>query len=181
LTYTKTTNSTGNSDMPNRRSIVTGGLALAVAGCGAPAVTQRSYNGAEITRVVIFKDVRRMFLLNGRDILQAYNIDLGFQPRGAKRIRGDGKTPEGSYRIDRKNPGSRFHLSLGLDYPNAEDIAVAQAAGQDPGGDIFIHGASGKLGQDGTDWTFGCISVSNREIEDVYAMVNTGTQVDLFP
>jgi len=166
--------------MPNRRTIVTGGLALAVAGCGAPAVTLRSYNGPEITRVVIFKGERRMFLLNGREILQGYNINLGFQPRGAKRIRGDGKTPEGSYLINRKNPGSDFHLSLGLDYPNAADIAAAQAIGRDPGGDIFIHGASGKLGRDGTDWTFGCIAVSNREIEDVYAMVNVGTQVDLF-
>ena len=121
-----------------------------------------------------------MFLLNGADIQQSYGIDLGFQPRGAKRISGDGKTPEGSYLIDRKNPGSRFHLSLGLDYPNAADIAAAEAIGQDPGGDIFIHGASGTLGKNGTDWTFGCIAVTNREIEDIYAMVNIGTQVDLF-
>ena len=165
--------------MPNRRSVVTGGLALALAGCATPVI--RSYNGPEVTRVVIFKGEHRMFLLNGATILKSYGIDLGFQPRGAKRIRGDGKTPEGSYLIDRKNPGSDFHLSLGISYPNAADIAAAAALGQDAGGDIFIHGASGKLGQRGTDWTFGCIAVSNREIEDIYAMVNEGTQVDLFP
>ncbi|MEE9427699.1 MAG: L,D-transpeptidase family protein [Paracoccaceae bacterium] len=164
--------------MPNRRMVVAGGIALTLAGCGP---TIRSYSGPEVTRVVIFKGEHRMFLLNGRTVLQAYDIDLGFQPRGHKKIRGDGKTPEGSYLIDRKNPGSEFHLSLGLSYPNEQDIAEAEALGIDPGGDIFIHGASGKLGQRGTDWTFGCIAVGNREIEDIYAMVNEGTQVDLFP
>ena len=77
--------------MPNRRSVVTGGLALALAGCATPVI--RSYNGPEVTRVVIFKGEHRMFLLNGATILKSYGIDLGFQPRGAKRIRGDGKTP----------------------------------------------------------------------------------------
>ncbi|MGR3289712.1 MAG: L,D-transpeptidase family protein [Paracoccaceae bacterium] len=164
--------------MPNRRMIIAGGLALAVVGCGS---TVGPYQGPEVTRIVIHKDAHRMYLLNGRQIIRAYDIDLGFQPRGAKKIEGDGKTPEGSYRINRKNPGSKFHLSLGLSYPNNRDIAVARALGQEPGGDIFIHGASGTLGRRGTDWTFGCIAVTNREIEEIYAMVNQGTQIDLFP
>lgn len=164
--------------MPNRRMVVAGGLALAVTGCGP---VFRSYNGPEVTRVVVLKGKRQMFLLNGNTVLAAYNIDLGFQPRGDKTVRGDGKTPEGSYFIDRKNPGSEFHLSLGLSYPNEEDIAEAEELGENPGGDIFIHGASGRTGTRGSDWTFGCIAVSNREIEDIYAMVNEGTQIDLFP
>ncbi len=164
--------------MPNRRTVVAGGIVLAIAGCGP---TIRSYSGPEVTRIVVYKGERRMLLLNGQTVLKTYDIDLGFQPKGHKVIEGDGKTPEGSYLIDRKNPGSEFHLSLGLSYPNQQDIAQAQALGQDPGGDIFIHGASGKLGQRGTDWTFGCIAVSNREIEDIYAMVNQGTRIDLFP
>ncbi|MEE9388213.1 MAG: L,D-transpeptidase family protein [Paracoccaceae bacterium] len=164
--------------MPNRRRVIAGGMALAITGCTSKF---RAYDGPEVTRVVIFKGEHRMFLLNGYTILKSYEIDLGFQPKGHKKIEGDGKTPEGSYLIDRKNPGSDFHLSLGISYPNAQDIADAGALGLPPGGDIFIHGASGTLGQSGTDWTFGCIAVSNREIEEMYAMVNLGTQVDLFP
>lgn len=164
--------------MPIRRAVIVGGLALAVTGC---ATKTRTYNGPEVTRVVIQKGARRMFLLNGPTVLQTYEIDLGFAPRGDKKIEGDGKTPEGTYFIDRKNPNSNFHLSLGISYPNEQDIAEAEALGEEPGGDIFIHGASNVLGQRGTDWTFGCISVSDREIEDVYAMVNEGTQVDLHP
>ncbi|PHQ98499.1 MAG: hypothetical protein COB40_00330 [Marinosulfonomonas sp.] len=164
--------------MPKRRTVIVGGLALAVTGCASNIGT---YSGPEVTRVVIQKGARRMFLLNGQAVLQAYNIDLGFEPRGDKQIEGDGKTPEGTYFIDRKNPQSAFYLSLGISYPNEQDVAQAKALGEEPGGDIFIHGASGTLGQRGTDWTYGCIAVSNREIEDVYAMVNEGTQVDLFP
>lgn len=164
--------------MPNRRTVILSGMALALIGCSPKP---RGYSGPEVTRVVVHKGDHRLYLLHGNMILKAYDIDLGFAPRGHKKIEGDGKTPEGSYRINRKNPGSEFHLSLGLSYPNAKDIADAEALGQDPGGDIFIHGASGTLGQRGTDWTFGCIAVSNREIEEIYSMVNEGTQIDLFP
>jgi len=163
--------------MPNRRAVVTGGLALAAVGCAPMA---QPYTGPEVTRIVINKGARRMLLLNQQTVLKAYDVDLGFQPRGHKVIEGDGKTPEGSYVIDRKNPESLFYLSLGISYPNEQDIAQAAALGEDPGGDIFIHGASGRLGTRGTDWTFGCIAVSNREITDIFGMVNVGTQVDLF-
>ncbi len=164
--------------MPNRRTVLLGAVALATTGCSTPIKT---YYGPNVTRVVINKGARRMYLLNGQTVLAAYDIDLGFAPRGDKQIEGDGKTPEGSYYIDRKNPKSSFHLSLGLSYPNANDIAAAAALGQDPGGDIFIHGASGQLGKRGTDWTYGCVAVTNSEIEDIYAMVNAGTQVDIHP
>ena len=106
---------------------------------------------------------------------------MGFAPNGAKQIRDDGKTPEGAYYINRKNPKSSFHLSLGISYPNPQDVAEARAFGLEPGGDIFIHGASGRLGKRGTDWTYGCIAVTNQEIEEIYAMVSKGTQVDLNP
>lgn len=145
------------------------------------AATTPSYNGPAVTRVVVQKGARQLYLLNAQSVLRAYQIDLGFAPRGAKQVEGDGKTPEGTYFIDRKNPRSSFHLSLGISYPNAQDVAAAKALGQDPGGDIFIHGASGRLGRRGTDWTYGCIAVTNREIEEIHAMVNEGTQVDLHP
>ncbi len=86
--------------------------------------------------------------------------------------------------IDRRNPNSEFHLSVGISYPNAADVAKAEAMGVDPGGDIFIHGqpnrAKGKrLPQ--RDWTAGCISVRNREIEQIFAMVRDGTPIYIHP
>lgn len=158
-------------------------LALAVLTALAGCSKFRSYDGPEVTRVVVMKADRKLYLMHGQAVLKAYDIDLGFAPEGPKRFEGDGKTPEGRYIIDRRNPNSEFHLSLGISYPNADDIARARAAGRDPGGDIFIHGRPPFLAfkRIGPDWTAGCISVSNREIEEIYAMVRNGTVVDIYP
>ncbi|MDJ0826339.1 MAG: L,D-transpeptidase family protein [Rhodobacter sp.] len=153
-------------------------LVLALSGCSSKF---KKYYGPEVTRVVVMKSDRKMFLYHHDEVLRRYNIDLGFAPAGAKRYEGDGKTPEGRYLIDRRNPNSSFHLSLGISYPNAADISAARAAGRSPGGDIFIHGKAKPLQRRGEDWTAGCIAVSNREIEWIYAMVKNGTVIDIYP
>lgn len=140
-----------------------------------------SYNGPEVTRIVVMKEDRRMYLMHGDEILEKYKIELGFAPTGDKKIEGDGKTPEGRYYIDRRNPRSAFHLSLGISYPNAQDRAEAAALGKPPGGDIFIHGRAKKNRGKGPDWTAGCISVKDGQMEKIYAMVNNGTVIDIFP
>ncbi len=154
-------------------------LTLGLSSCGASKF--KTYNGPEVTHVVVNKGTRRMFLLHQDKVLKAYDIDLGFAPTGHKQVEGDGKTPEGSYLIDRRNPNSDFHLSIGISYPNARDITRAAAVGKSPGGDIFIHGQPNKKSGKGPDWTAGCISVKNREIEDIYAMVKNGTPITLYP
>ncbi len=150
---------------------------LSQAGCSK----FRTYDGPEVTRIVVMKSERKLYLFNEDTVLESYDIDLGFAPVGAKSQQGDGRTPEGRYYIDRKNPNSLFHLSVGLSYPNEEDRAAAKEAGVSPGGDIFIHGARRRIDKRGPDWTAGCISVSNREIEEIYSMVKTGTVIDVFP
>ena len=149
---------------------------------GSNIVKFRSYNGPEVTRIIVKKGARRMYLLHGEKILKAYDVDLGFAPVGDKKVEGDGKTPEGTYLINRRNPNSRYHLSLGISYPNAADIAEARALGQEPGSDIFIHGQPnlGPKPKD-DDWTWGCIAVKNNEMEEIYAMVNNGTVIMLRP
>ena len=151
---------------------------LALAGCSSKFKT---YNGPEVTRIVVQKGARKMTLWHNTDLLKSYDIDLGFAPAGHKQFEGDGKTPEGRYFIDRRNPNSSFHLSLDISYPNEADIEAARAAGKSPGGDIFIHGQPNITGKRGPDWTLGCISVKNREIERIYAMVKNGTVIDIYP
>jgi len=140
-----------------------------------------TYDGPEVTSIVVNKDARKMYLLHHGEILRDYQIDLGFAPLGDKQVAGDGKTPEGSYLIDRRNPNSRFHLSLGISYHNRADIAEARALGEEPGGDIFIHGQPSRYRAAGDDWTWGCIAVSNAEIEEIYAMVTDGTLITIRP
>ncbi|MFT7057563.1 MAG: murein L,D-transpeptidase YafK [Pseudorhodobacter sp.] len=160
------------------------GFALVLAACGDSTVRDpkfRTYNGPEVTFITIDKTDRKMRLFHNNDVLETYDIALGFAPRGHKQFEGDGKTPEGLYYIDRRNPRSRFHLSLGISYPNKEDIAFAKAQGKSPGGEIFIHGKTGYRGDNKGDWTWGCLAVTDREMEDIYAMVKTGTPIRINP
>lgn len=151
--------------------------AFAVAGCAKIP----TYNGPEVTQIVVNKGARRMYLMNHRTILESYDIGLGFQPNGDKKVQGDGRTPEGVYFIDRRNPNSNFYLSIGISYPNQRDVAEAAALGQSPGGDIFIHGRPRKNREGGQDWTAGCIAVTNREMRQVYSMVRNGTPIQINP
>ena len=164
--------------MISRRGMLLGTVALA-AGCSTPSKF-KTYDGPPVTRVQVFKSLGVLQLLNNDKLLKRYNFELGFAPTGHKQFEGDGKTPEGAYYIDRKNPNSRFHLSLGISYPNANDRVYARANGLSPGGDIFIHGTPGVyLGE--KDWTWGCIAVTNEEMEDIYAMVSQGTLITIYP
>jgi len=157
-------------------------VVVGLTGCGAGNSKFQTYNGPKITHVVISKTDRKMWLIHEDKVVDSFPIDLGFAPAGHKQFEGDGKTPEGSYFIDRRNPNSSFHLSLGISYPNDKDIAFAQEQGKKPGGDIFIHGQpNGKRRVGDPDWTAGCISVKNKHIRKIYAMVQDGTQVTINP
>lgn len=157
-------------------------LTLALAGPIVAACSKfKSYDGPEVTQVVVMKKDLKMYLFHHDQVLKAYDISLGFAPEGDKKIEGDGKTPEGHYVIDRRNPNSDFHLSLGISYPNEVDIAEARALGESPGGDIFIHGQPGRFRRKRGNWTAGCISVLNGEMEEIYAMIATGTPITIHP
>ena len=131
--------------------------------------------------VVISKRNRVMELKHGETTLKRYRIGLGFTPDGHKSRSGDGRTPEGRYWIDRRNPRSSYYLSLGISYPNAQDIARAKAMGVNPGGDIFIHGGPRRDSERGKrDWTAGCIAVSDSEMEEIWTLVPTGIPVTIF-
>lgn len=151
-------------------------LLVALSACGRPEPQILSYDGPAVTQIYVAKERRRMYLISGTDVLASYDVALGFSPEDHKAAEGDGRTPEGMYVIDRRNPRSAFHLSLGISYPNAADKAAAKAAGVQPGGDIFIHGTAGKDGGR-RDWTAGCIAVTDDEMEHIFAMVPVGTPI----
>lgn len=160
------------------RAITLLGVLLSVVlmtGCSSSKF--KSYNGPSVTHVVVEKEARKLHLLSGSRVLKSYKVHLGFSPLGHKGIEGDGRTPEGRYTIDRRNPNSEFHLSIGISYPNVDDIARARAMGKSPGGDIFIHGRPKKYRDGKRDWTAGCIAVTDRQMEEIYAMVKDGTPI----
>jgi murein L,D-transpeptidase YafK len=137
-------------------------------------------------RIVVLKSDRTMTLERDGHVVKTYKVALGGQPMGAKERQGDHKTPEGEYVVDAKNANSQFYLALHLSYPNVTDRARARKLGVSPGGDVEIHGLGKKYGWIGarhrlSDWTDGCIAVTNEEIEEVFGMVPVGTRVEIRP
>ena len=161
------------------RMLLVVALAFGLAACGHNKF--RTYNGPSVTSIQVHKGARKMYLLHGSDVLEEYDISLGFQPLGHKQFEGDGKTPEGAYFISHHNPKSRYDLSVGVSYPNEKDVAFAQAQGKSPGGDIMIHGRSNYKGTNIGDWTAGCIAVTDSEMEEIYAMVRRNTPIFILP
>ena len=165
--------------MLTRRAMIAGTAAtaaVALTGCGSKFLT---YDGPEVTSALVLKERRTLILMNGQTPLKAMEFGLGFSPVGHKRFRGDGKTPEGLYYVNRRNPNSAYHLSLGISYPNDEDRAYAASHGRSPGGDIFCPGTPREFVGSG-DWTAGCVAISNDAVEETYAMVRDGTPVYLY-
>lgn len=149
--------------------------------------------------LVIYKARREMELYDGDRLVKTYRIALGLNPVEDKRKEGDGCTPEGDFYICTRNDRSRFHLFMGLSYPNRQDaerglkntliseeerarILDALAAAKRPpwntrlGGEIGIHGEGV-----GVDWTEGGIAVENEEIEELFMVMELGSPVKILP
>jgi lipoprotein-anchoring transpeptidase ErfK/SrfK len=134
--------------------------------------------------IVVDKDEGELTLFVRGQPVRRYPADLGRSSFNRKLHVGDSATPEGRYRVrSKKDLGqSRYHRALELDYPNDEDrerFARARRAGDvraaHPGGLIMIHGDGGR----GTDWTLGCVALSNAHIDDLFARVGVGTPVTI--
>lgn len=137
-------------------------------------------------RILVVKSERKLTLLHGGKPLKTYLVALGGSPVGDKECQGDSRTPEGIYRIDFKKKNSQFHRALHVSYPDARDVAEARTRGCPPGGDIMIHGLGPGFAKLGalhrlSDWTLGCIAVTNEEIEEIWAAVDAGTVVEIRP
>ncbi len=141
---------------------------------------------ATADRVVVNKGARQMLLLREGEVIKFYQIALGTDPVGPKMRQGDGRTPEGTYLLDRRNSCSRFYKSIHISYPNSADMKAAKALGVSPGKDIMIHGLPNGLGRIGElhallDWTNGCIAVTNAEMDEIWQLVADGTPIDIRP
>lgn len=150
-------------------------------------------------KIVVKKAKRRMELYSGDRLVREYRVGLGFNPTGDKQVQGDGRTPEGEFYVCVKNAKSKYYLSLGLSYPNAEDaergvrdrlitrsqynqIIRALSRRQTPpqgtrlGGEIYIHGNGS-----GSDWTWGCVALDDADMKELFNAVVVGTPVVIEP
>ncbi|MEW6388484.1 MAG: L,D-transpeptidase family protein [Thermodesulfobacteriota bacterium] len=138
------------------------------------------------TVIVVHKQARRLVLYQGLTPRKTYPVVLGLNPKGDKLCQGDTCTPEGVYRIKAKYPHRRWSRFIWLDYPNNQNwlkFARAKKAGRispnaDIGGHVGIHGTHDELKNlSGENWTRGCISLLNKDVEDLYDWVSENTLV----
>ena len=152
---------------------------------------QKIRQNSPITEVKVYKAERKVQLLHHEQVIRSYVMRLGFDPLGHKVQEGDGKTPEGRYTLDWRNPQSAFYKSLHISYPNEKDKRKADQLGVSAGGDVMIHGSATtaqvqKLSSlmqylPKSDWTWGCIAVRNVDMDEIWKLVDDGTAIEIYP
>ncbi|MBN8564668.1 L,D-transpeptidase [Leptolyngbya boryana CZ1] len=143
------------------------------------------------TSILIEKSNHRLTLYYDQKPIKSYSVVFG-DPQGDKRREGDRKTPEGILRIQDKYPHPDWSKFLWLDYPNAQSQCKHQRSkqrGEIPafsaiGGEVGIHGVP--IGQDAlietrTNWTLGCPALKNKDIDEIYNIVQVGAIVEILP
>lgn len=137
-----------------------------------------------IDSIVVVKSDRTLTVFSKSVKIKTYLIGLGKNPVGKKQFEGDFKTPEGLYFIDDKSARSKYHKNLSVSYPNEADIKYAAAQNKTAGGEIKIHGLP--IGYEEKnykryDWTWGCIALTNTEIDELYAHIKLGSPILILP
>lgn len=146
-----------------------------------PALAEPS---VELVRVL--KSAHKLQLLSEGKVLHEFKIALGANPIGPKQHEGDKKTPEGTYTLDYKKPDSAFYKAIHISYPSTADVISAKARGENPGGQIMVHGQKNGLDwlsdiSQSFDWTNGCIALNNRDMDTLWALVEEGTKIEIQP
>jgi murein L,D-transpeptidase YafK len=137
-------------------------------------------------RVVVYKHQRVLQLLRAGEVLRTYRVSLGLQPDGPKERSGDFRTPEGRYRLTRRNQHSDFFLSVQVSYPNDVDANVARRNGWKAGGSIMVHGLPNSMKFPvsqyvSRDWTDGCIALSNSDMIEFWLLTSYDLPIDIYP
>ena len=160
-------------------------IGMARFGSGSPPAMAPVQQQADL--VEVSKAHRTLTLVRSGMPIARFPVAFGAAAdAGPKRQEGDGRTPEGQYRIDWRNARSSYHLSLHISYPDATDIAGARRRGVQPGGNVMIHGLPNGCSWFGSvhrlvDWTDGCIAVTNAEMDEIWRRVPVGTPIRIVP
>jgi hypothetical protein len=149
--------------------------------------------------IYVYKEKRRLYVIQSNVLVRDYPIALGLTPQGDKEKDGDGRTPEGEFKICTRDPAGRFGKSLVLNYPDKKHLERAFFAGilspsefreilatngskEQPlksnvlGDQISIHAGGAHQ-----DWTNGCIALYASDMEELFKVAGIGTHVSIRP
>lgn len=146
----------------------------------------------EEIQVKVFKSDYKLEVWDAKKALRSYKIVLGGNPLGQKLMEGDRKTPEGYFKVRSLYPHTKWSKFIWFDYPNEQSAlnhAQAKADGTIPanasiGGEVGIHGVPEDMDswvEEGANWTLGCVSLTNADVNDLYSVLQPGTEITIFP
>jgi L,D-peptidoglycan transpeptidase YkuD (ErfK/YbiS/YcfS/YnhG family) len=134
--------------------------------------------------LIVDKAAHRAYLVKAGRLARTFVCEVGYNSGKNKSMAGDGATPEGRYRVTMvRQSGSRYYKALMLNYPNEDDRqrfrrAVASGAISSRariGSLIEIHGDGGR----GSDWTEGCVALTNHDMDELMQSAFVGMQVTI--
>lgn len=171
--------------MIRRRTLLNMACSAAIGAAALPRFAVAT-NVEVADRVLVQKADRKLLLLKGDSVLRTFRVALGLSPEGHKLREGDFRTPEGSYALIERNPSSDYFLSIRVSYPNNLDLRRSRSQGYAPGGAIMVHGQPNHPSHSAeyyrrTDWTNGCIAVSNSDMVDIWLMTRLNTPIQILP
>jgi L,D-transpeptidase catalytic domain len=140
--------------------------------------------------ILVEKSKYKLTVYSDKKPIKSYPVVFGGNPAGDKLKAGDSRTPEGIFRIKDLYPHQAWSKFLWLDYPTKQSwrkhIKAKQngtiAWGDSVGSEVGIHGVpanSQNLIKDRSNWTLGCVSLSNKDVEELYKFVQKGTDVEI--
>lgn len=146
----------------------------------------------EKVSLLVEKSSYRLTIFYQGEPVKAYPTVFGTAPVGDKFAEGDRKTPEGIYRVRDLYDHPEWSKFIWLDYPTPQDWqehAQAKLAGDIPpqatiGSEVGIHGVpagADSLIDQKTNWTWGCVSLKNQDVDEIYTVIRAGTLVEIVP
>jgi murein L,D-transpeptidase YafK len=141
-------------------------------------------------RIVIDKSDYELHVYDAKGWYATYPVVFGNNPLLDKKMEGDRCTPEGSFKITAKKPHNKWSRFMLLDYPNGETMAKFNERkqrgeipkGATPGGGVGIHGTyphEDFIIDRYKNWTLGCISLKNSDVQEIYSYLPVGTPVSI--
>lgn len=155
------------------------------------ALLPQNFDKNKIT-LLVEKSLYRLTVYYDLKPVKSYKVVLGPDPVSDKRREGDGATPEGQFKIRNLYPHDKWSKFMWVDYPTDESWrrhTAAKAAGMIPadatiGGEIGIHGVpnnNSRLIDQGKNWTAGCVSLKNPDIDELYSVSSKGMNIEIIP
>ncbi len=122
------------------------------------------------------------------ELLKTFHVVLGSDELNDKLQEGDRMTPEGKFTIKQKYPHAKWKKFMWIDYPTRESWHKHRKAKRTGsiaenakiGGEVGIHGVPAGCDHyidDKINWTLGCISLRNKDVEEIYQAIEEGTTI----